>query len=328
MRGGVAPSRVHLPPGAWTTLLDFLLERFSHIPPHILRARLACGDIVDEAGVSQALDSPYRALQWLWYYREVPDEAIVPFELPVLFRDDYLVAVDKPHFLASIPGGRYLQETALTRLRDALDLPLLTPIHRLDRDTAGILLFCADPESRGAYQALFQGREVQKEYEAIAPLRDSLHFPMVYCSRLQARPGHFTMQETAGEANSQTHIELIDTVTAPASWHEPAPCDTGESASAALPCKLGRYRLRPHTGRKHQLRAHMSALGIPICNDRFYPDLQAYADADDFSRPLQLLARAIEFIDPFTGRLRRFESQRSLVAAQAVSGYAALTRPI
>lgn len=290
MRNGVAPSRVHLPSGPWRSVLEFLLDRFPHMPPDILRARLARGDIVDEAGVAQTLHSPYQPLRWLWYYREVPTEARVPFELPVLFRDSHLVVVDKPHFLASIPGGRYLQETALTRLRDELGLPLLSPIHRLDRDTAGVLLFCADAHSRGAYQSLFQTRQVQKEYEAVARVCDGMAWPLVHRSRLEARTGHFTMQEVAGEPNSETHVELI-----------------GPAAGG-----LGHYRLRPSTGRKHQLRVHMSALGIPICNDGFYPELQAYAEADDFSKPLQLLARCIEFRDPYSGCLRRFESQRRL----------------
>jgi len=227
----------------------------------------------------------------LWYYREVPAEAHIPFELPVLFRDDYLVVVDKPHFLASIPGGRYLQETALIRLRRSLSLPELSPIHRLDRDTAGVLLFCADPESRGAYQTLFQTRDVRKEYEALAGVRNDLVFPLVHRSRVAQRAGHFTMQELAGEPNSETLIELMD-----------------------VQGGRGRYRLCPHTGRKHQLRVHMSALGLPIQNDDFYPELQAYAQDDDFSRPLQLLARAVEFIDPVSGQLRRFESRRSLLA--------------
>ncbi|WP_353151814.1 pseudouridine synthase [Pollutimonas bauzanensis] len=290
MRNGVAPSRVHLPQGPWASMLDFLLERFRHIPPDILRARLARGDIVDDAGVVQTLDSPYQPLRWLWYYREVPVEVPVPFDLPVLFRDSRLVVVDKPHFLASIPGGRYLQETALIRLRSSLDLPMLSPIHRLDRDTAGVLLFCADAESRGAYQALFQTRDVKKEYEAVAGRREGLALPLVHRSRLQAREGHFTMQEVAGEPNSETCIELME----------------------ELAGGLGRYRLLPHTGRKHQLRVHMSALGMPICNDGFYPVLGAYAEDDDFSRPLQLLARGIEFVDPFSGRMRRFESGRRL----------------
>src|SRR5690606_1802630 len=143
------------PPGPWLTVLEFLRERFKFMPVETLRARLAQGCIVDQNGLAQQADTPYQPSNWLWYYREVPDEAPVPFELTILSRDERIVAVDKPHFLASIPGGRHLRETALTRLRHMLDLPHLTPIHRLDRDTAGVMLFCADPASRGAYQSLF-----------------------------------------------------------------------------------------------------------------------------------------------------------------------------
>jgi len=291
VRDGVAPSRVFLPPGPWPTLLDFLLQRFPYIASQVLRQRLAQGGIVDQSGLPQTGESAYRPYRWLWYYREVPDEASVPFDITVLHRDAHLVVIDKPHFLASIPGGRYLKETALVRLRTLLDLPSVSPVHRLDRDTAGVMLFCVDPASRGAYQTLFQSRRVAKEYEAVAPLRADLSFPLVHRSRLQARPGHFTVQETAGDINSETHIELIKEMDG-----------------------SGLYRLRPSTGRKHQLRAHMSALGIPIRNDAFYPELASRADAGDFSRPLQLLARAVEFIDPISGCTRRFESVRTLQA--------------
>ncbi|MCC2595797.1 pseudouridine synthase [Pusillimonas sp. MFBS29] len=292
-RDGVAPSRVYLPPGPWSLLREFLFERFPHIPRDVLLERLARGDIVDEAGVAQTSESKYQALGWLWYYREVPEEVRLPSGLPVLFRDDYLVVVDKPHFLASIPGGRYLKETALVRLRQSLNLPELSPIHRLDRDTAGVLVFCAHPASRGAYQTLFQTRAVHKEYEALAGVRADLAFPLVHRSRMEQRTGHFTMLEVPGEPNSETRIELIE-------------ADN----------EVGRYRLHPHTGRKHQLRVHMSALGLPIQNDGFYPVLLPYAQDDDFSRPLQLLARSIEFTDPVSGQPRRFESQRSLSACR------------
>lgn len=291
-RAGVAPSRVHLPHGPWPTLFDFLCERFKFMAPAILLDRLERGEIVDEAGVVQKAGDAYRPMRWLWYYREVPDEVAVPFELTILHRDERLVVVDKPHFLASIPGGRYLQETALTRLRSTLDLPLLSPIHRLDRDTAGVMLFCADPAARGAYQTLFQSRNVLKEYEAVAPWKADLRLPCVHRSRLVAKATHFTMKEVEGEPNSETAIELI----------------------GRLGATLAHYRLRPYTGRKHQLRVHMSALGVPICNDGFYPELLAYSAEDDFTRPLQLLARAVEFEDPFTGKVRRFESLRRLEA--------------
>jgi len=292
MRDGVAASRVYLPPGPWVTVLDFLVERFRFMAPQVLRARLDVGAIVDETGMPQRADTPYRPRQWLWYYREVSDEAAVPFELDILYRDAHLVVVDKPHFLASTPGGRYLHETALTRLRKRLDLPEISPVHRLDRETAGVMLFCLDVASRGAYQSLFQQRQVVKEYEAIAPWRDDLAFPLVHRSRLQDCASSFAVQEVGGEPNSETRIEVMERLGA-----------------------LAHYRLTPSTGRKHQLRAHLSALGIPICNDLFYPCLQPRHDVDDYARPLQLLARAIEFTDPISGEKRRFESRRVLAQA-------------
>ncbi len=286
---GVAPSRVYLPDGPWVTVLEFLVERFRFMEPQILRERLELGVIVDGAGTSQRVDTPYRARQWLWYYRDVPHEAPVPFDLDVLFRDEHLVVVDKPHFLASTPGGRYVRETALTRLRDQLNLPLLCPIHRLDRETAGVMMFCVAPASRAAYQTLFQYHRVAKEYEAVAPWRDDLMLPCVHRSRLQTAQPHFMVREMAGEPNSETRIELVQRMGT-----------------------LARYRLLPRTGRKHQLRVHLSALGIPICNDPFYPVPRARREDDDYEHPLQLLARAIEFDDPFSGSRRRFESRRRL----------------
>lgn len=296
MRDGVAASRVYLPPGTWATVFDFLVERFRFMAPEVLRSRLDLGGIVDEAGVPQRSETPYRPRQWLWYYREVPNEAVVPFELDILHMDAHLVVVDKPHFLASTPGGRYLQETALTRLRKQLDLPELSPIHRLDRETAGVMLFCVDAASRGAYQTLFQHRQVTKEYEAIAPWREDLIFPLVHRSCLQDCASSFTVQEVDGEPNSETRIEVVERLG-----------------------PLAHYRLMPSTGRKHQLRAHLSALGIPICDDLFYPRLRTRHDVDDYDRPLQLLARAIEFTDPFSGKKRRFESRRLLAQARCVA---------
>ncbi|HEU0231154.1 MAG TPA: pseudouridine synthase, partial [Burkholderiaceae bacterium] len=221
----------------------------------------------------------------------------VPFEVRVLYRDARLVVVDKPHFLASVPSGRYLRETALVRLRRDLDLPTLSPLHRLDRETAGVMLFCVDPACRGAYQALFQARQVDKVYEAVAPVVDGLTFPLVRRSRLRACTGRFTMEEVEGAPNSETHIQLT------------ARCAGG----------LGLYRLRPATGRKHQLRAHMSALGMPILHDTLYPETHRPA-VENYERPLQLLARAIRFRDPFSGRVRCFQSERWLDADASRQG--------
>lgn len=288
---GVPPSYAWLPEGEWPNLLAWLSTRFPHLQREILEGRLARGEIVDEAGRIMNADTPYRAGARIWYYREVPEEVPVPFDEVVLHRDERLLVVDKPHFLATIPGGRYLRETLLSRLRNKLDLPQLTPIHRLDRETAGLVLFCIDPKSRGAYQQLFEQRTVSKVYEAIAPYKPELELPRVHRSRLLegGKDGaqFFTMQEVAGEPNSETRIELIE--------------QRGE---------LAKYKLAPHTGRKHQLRAHMLALGIPIQNDPWYPFVAV--DKEDFSKPLQLLARAVEFVDPVSGEPRRFESRRHL----------------
>lgn len=292
VKNGVAPSRVYLTKGPWPTLFDYLVHRFPYTSPTIILERLMRGEIVDAQGVPQSPDAPYSADQWLWYYREVPDETVVPFQIRVLHRDERLLVIDKPHFLASIPGGRYLRETALTRMRQQLDLPHLSPVHRLDRETAGVMLFTVDPACRGAYQSLFQSRAVTKTYEAVAPWSERIDFPRVHESRIEAKPTHFTMQEVDGVPNSHTTIELLK-----------------RSGNFAL------YRLSPLTGRKHQLRVHMSALGIPIYNDLFYPELQPSPAFDDFSKPLQLLARRISFKDPYSGKVRAFESLQYLRVA-------------
>ncbi|MDO5666851.1 MAG: pseudouridine synthase [Alcaligenaceae bacterium] len=297
MRGGVNPSRLYLPrDGQWPDLLSFLLERFPFMPADIIKARLAAGEMVNSEGQSYSLQSDFVPDTWLWYYRDVPDEVEVPFELEILYQDRHLLVVDKPHFLASIPSGRYLHETALSRLRKQFDLADISPLHRLDRETAGVLLFSLRPEDRGAYQSLFQSREVEKFYEAIAPTVKGLTLPLVYQSHLVKSPQYFTMMEVDRAANSETRIELLK---------------RGE--------QLSHYRLAPLSGRKHQLRVHMSALGMPICHDNFYPELQAMRAADDFSDPLQLLARAIEFKDPITGELRCFESARDLALLAAIN---------
>lgn len=292
IRDSIAPSYAWLPQGQWPNLLAWLMERFPHLEPGILEDRLARGEIVDEAGRIMTADTPYRPGSRIWYYREVPPETPVPFEETILHRDEHLLVVDKPHFLATVPGGRYLRETLLARLRNKLDLPELTPIHRLDRETAGLVLFCIHPPSRGKYQALFEQRAVQKIYEAIAPFRADLELPRVHRSLLQegSRDGErfFTMQEVAGVPNSETRIVLIE-----------------------QRADLAKYRLAPHTGRKHQLRAHMAALGVPILNDPWYPAVLE-DKGDDFSQPLQLLAREIAFVDPVSGEARHFSSRRAL----------------
>jgi tRNA pseudouridine32 synthase/23S rRNA pseudouridine746 synthase len=273
--------------GPWATIRDHLVERIPRLPPGRLDEMLREGRIVGTDG-PVTTETPFRPDAFIWFHRDLPDEVPVPFEISLVHADDTLVVVDKPHFLATIPRGRHVVETALVRLRRDLGLPELSPAHRLDRVTAGLLMFVARREHRGAYQTLFRDRQVAKEYEAVARYDATLELPRTVRSRIVKERGVITAREVPGPPNAETYIELI------------------EQAEG-----LGRYRLVPATGRTHQLRVHMNGLGIPILGDRFYPVVTESA-LDDFSRPLQLLAKTLEFTDPLTGRPRRFESGLAL----------------
>lgn len=291
MREGVAPSYVWIPAGPWSGMLQFLSARFCNIEPAMWIARMARGEVVDERGTVLAPDSPCRSGACVFYYRELDSETPIPFDEEILYRDEHLIVADKPHFLPVIPSGRFLHHTLLVRLKKRTGLQQLTPIHRLDRETAGIVVFSCNPASRGAYQALFRQRAVHKVYEALAPAMPGLagmRLPMVYRSRLVEGAPFFRMREAPGEPNSETRIDLI-----------------GQCGAFSL------YRLEPLTGKKHQLRVHMAALGIPIVNDAFYPDALP-CKGDDVSKPLQLLARSLAFTDPITGQPRHFLSGRTL----------------
>jgi len=293
LRGGVAASAVGLPAGPWATWLDFFADRFPHVPRGDWLDRLRAGEVCDAQGRPLPPDAAYRAHGKAWYYRSLHDEPRVPFEAEILYRDDHLLVADKPHFLAVTPGGRHLHETLLARLRRDTGLAELQPLHRIDRETAGVVLFSLRREDRDAYHALFRERVVDKEYEAIAPLRDGLALPLVRESRIVQGTPFFRQREVEGEPNASTRLALAETT---GGW--------------------GRYRLAPRTGQRHQLRVHMAALGIPIRGDAFYPVVTRGPDEDDdHSQPLQLLARGIAFTDPVTGQQRRFESQRRLAPA-------------
>lgn len=292
-RDGVSPSCLVTPSGPWPSMLDFLAERLPLVPRDDWLRRLQRGDVLNAEGHPIAPEAPFSAQTRLWYWRQLPAEPRIPFEATVLFQDDWLVVADKPHFLPMTPKGRYLQETLLVRLKRQLGLDTLVPIHRLDRETAGVVVFSIQPATRHAYQSLFRDRQVHKVYEAIAPWHDRLVLPSRISSRLEEDPASFMQMRTVpGTPNAHTHLALVERRSG---W--------------------ARYRLTPETGRKHQLRAQLSALGIPIAGDRIYPSLWAEPPAEampDYHHPLQLLARHLAFTDPVTGAPRAFTSRREL----------------
>ena len=285
---GVAPSSQWLPVGAWATLLDYLTERYPGVEIETWLARMANGQVVDETGLRLDAKSPYRAGACIFYYRAVESEQTIPFAEQILYQDEHLLVADKPHFLPVIPAGRFLHETLLVRLRITGAPEELAPVHRLDRETAGVVIFSLNSSTRGCYTSLFRERKVKKVYEAHARTSSRLKFPLTRRSRMVAGEPFFRMKEIEGQPNAETRVELIE-----------------ESNG------IGIYRLSPVTGKKHQLRLHLAALGIPILNDKLYPEL-SLKKADDFSQPLKLLAKSISFRDPLTGHEHYFESTRKL----------------
>jgi tRNA pseudouridine32 synthase/23S rRNA pseudouridine746 synthase len=282
---GLAASTLQLPPGPWPTVLDCLCDRFPAVSRSQWLDRMARGRVVDSEGRGLTPETPYRLGLEVHYYREVPDEAPIPFDEVVLHGDADLLVADKPHFLPVTPAGAHVHETLLARLIRRTSNPALAPLHRIDRETAGLVLFSANPKTRAHYQALFRERRIQKSYEAMAPALPNIEFPFTRTSRIVAGEPFFRMQETDGPPNSETRMDVI--ARGDGHW---------------------RYALTPVTGRKHQLRVHMAALGAPIANDGMYPQL-SYRAPGDYSAPLQLLAKRLSFIDPLSGVERTFCSE-------------------
>ncbi|WP_119394977.1 pseudouridine synthase [Salinibius halmophilus] len=292
-KDGIAPSYVNIPYGPWPNILRFLVEKFPRMDPEVIRHRIEIGDLVYQDGSRVCCDDKVVADSRIWYYREVPNEPEVPFKEQVLFEDERIIIVDKPHMLSSIPAGRFLKQSLLSRLRATFDNQLIAPAHRLDRETAGVMLFTKDPAYRGAYQMMFQARKVEKSYLAVAANNDALQYPYVHKSCMVKGDKFFTMHEVDGPANSETQVMKLKT--------------QGE---------LALYRLNPHTGKQHQLRVHMASLGMPILNDPWYPVVKPERAHDDFSNPLQLLAQTLSFVDPVDGQTRYFASQQQLTITE------------
>ena len=281
-------------PGPWPRLIDFLQARFPAVSEAQWTARIERGDVLDEQGRRVSAGQAYRPHGKLCYYRSRPPEARVAGDEVVLFEDELLVVADKPHFLPVTPAGRYLQETLLVRLRRRLGIDSLVPLHRIDRETAGLVLFAKQAATRKAYHALFAQRSVAKTYQAIAAWQPQRAFPLTRASVMQAGSLFMQMCEQDGPDLGEAMPNAVTTV----GWLETR-------------APWARYELRPLTGQRHQLRVHMAALGMPILGDRIYPTLAAEG-TDDAANPLRLLAQQIEFLDPITGQARRFESQRRL----------------
>jgi len=290
---GSASAAIHAstwvqPQGNWPTLLACLCDSFPAISPMSWRSRFERALVLDAHHQPLPPDTPHRPGVRIHYFREITDEPEIPFYETILYQDEHLLVVDKPHFLPVIPAGAYVTQTLLNRLMLRLDNQELQPLHRLDRHTAGLVLFSVQRSSRAAYQGLFCERAVDKYYEAIAPALPQLDFPHQRSSRIERGERFFLSQEVSGVANAHTEIEVLERRGA-----------------------LWRYGLNPISGKKHQLRLHMAALGAPICNDCFYPVVDDTL-ANDYQRPLQLLAKELRFIDPLSGVAHHFTSQQTL----------------
>ena len=277
VRDGLGPARLRLYGGN-------VAEEFGRRFGPRAAAKVVAGEVVRADGTPLDGDTVLPAGAVVYHYRELPDEAVVPFGVPVLYRDRDIVVVDKPHFLATMPRGRHVAQTALVRLRRDLELPELSPAHRLDRLTAGVLLFTARREVRGAYQEMFARGEVSKTYLAGSSAGPALSAPLLVRNRIVKRRGCLQAVVEPGEPNAETHIE---------------------------PLGAGRYRLKPRTGRTHQLRVHMAGIGLPIDNDPLYPEVNS-VEPHDFSNPLALVATELAFTDPVSGVRRLFRSARGI----------------
>lgn len=273
----------------YPSILDFLCNRFSAIPRKTWEKRILDGKVTDEISGIITLNSPYIPHHRIFYYREVDSEPIIPFDEKIIYMDDHILVACKPHFLPVTPSGCYVDECLLNRLRRRTAIDELVPLHRIDRETAGLVLFSVNKKSRGNYGTLFMNGLIEKTYKAI-----SNHVEASNCkewhieNRIVCGEPWFRMKVLPGVVNARSHIILLE-----------------------VKGNRSHFILKPQTGKTHQLRIHLSDLGFGIINDRYYPELQEKS-ADDFDNPLQLLAQKIQFKDPINGTLRQFESERKL----------------
>ena len=286
------PSVVTMPAAEkpYPSIVEFLFKTFPNVPQNRWAERILKGKVLSDTGRPITAETTYAPSKQLFYFRETEHEPVIPFAEHVLFHNDEILVACKPHFLPVIPGGRYVEECLVNRLRATTGIADLVPIHRLDRETAGVVIFSVNKQTRGLYQNLFMQGKVEKRYHALAevPHPPQAHQWTVENRIVRGEP-RFRMHTVPGAANARTDIRLIEM-----------------KGNRAL------FSLQPITGKTHQLRLHMSGLGFPIINDRVYPELQPAQD-DDFEQPLQLLAKGIRFRDPVSGQDRAFRSERELL---------------
>jgi len=287
VKNGVSPNCLYLPKGEWRTVYEYFLDRFSHLSPSQLASRFENKEVVTRNGEILSELSQYKSDQHIYFYRELAHEITIPFEEKIIYEDENILVADKPHFLPVAPTGQYLQETLIVRLRRKLNNDSLELCHRLDRETAGVVLLTKKPQLRGQYHRLFSERLIKKTYHALVKAKET-DFPIIHKSRLIKGEPFFRMKEVLGNSNSETFIELLEKRDA-----------------------FNLVRLIPVSGKKHQLRVHLAALDMPIVNDIFYPVLEE-KKMPVFANPLQLLAKSLEFTDPISKVSKRFESGFSL----------------
>ena len=287
------PSKLSLPqtnPGV-DTVLEYLIIKFPSIDAEVWRQRIIDGKVHWHDGSLITTQSPFKPQQRVYYYREVESEPSIPFKETILFQDQHILVAYKPHFLALTPGGIYVNECLQNRLRRSTGIKALQALHRLDRVTAGLVMFSVNPRTRYHYHHLFETRQIHKTYQAIASISNGENLigqKWDIKNRIVPAEPRFHMCVTEGKANSHSVIRCLQ-----------------QSTKQAL------FELNPVTGKTHQLRIHMQTLGWPILNDKYYPQLQPKS-ADNYSAPLQLLAKKLQFIDPITREPRCFSCDRSL----------------
>ena len=286
------PSVVTLPKAEkpYPSILAFLASAFPGISRDTWAQRIREGKVLDDNGNPIAADTEYTPSKRIFYFREVENEPVIPFPETILFQNDELLVACKPHFLPVIPGGRFVNECLLNRLRERTGIADLAPLHRIDRETAGLVIFSVNRKTRGLYHELFMHGKITKTYHAIAEVnRPPQGDRWIVQDRIVRGEPRFRMKTVTGEVNSESHIQLLE-----------------------VNGNRGHFHLNPVTGKTHQLRLHMSRLGFRIINDRLYPDLLA-EQGDDFDQPLQLLAKQMTFRDPLTGKPLEFSSGRTLL---------------